>query len=376
MALLEMRDPVHQKVPRRVLIILPNWLGDVVMTTPLIEYLCATLDAMAPAERPELHLAVRRPWASLFADDSRIGGLFRVERNGRHHGLAGIWRQAMDLRRGAYDAVLVCPPSLRSGLVAALAGIALRVGYDSDARGLFMNPALAAGPRGARHFACEMLDLGAALVSEWGLAAPALDAESLPTPKLVVSGSREKPASGALWIVAPGTTYGEAKVWPLERVADFIETAVVDENARVVLLGDSQASDFVAQLRDRSAREWSSQLDAGAEVTDLTGQTNLSQVVELMRQARVFVGNDSGLMHLAGALGVAAVGVFGSSNPAWTHPLGPRTAAVVATGFDCQPCYRQRCNQPKFCLETVAADRVMAVVKELLAAENTAGSVA
>ena len=77
-------------------------------------------------------------------------------------------------------------------------------------------------------------------------------------------------------------------------------------------------------------------------------------------------------MHLAAALGVATVGIFGSSNPDWTAPLGPRTAFITAAGFDCRPCYRKTCNQPEFCLDRIGAEDVYELAQTLLAG-TTAG---
>jgi heptosyltransferase-2 len=360
----------------RVLVHLPNWLGDVLMTTPLLTYLADAFAARPAASRPSLHLAVNRSWSMLFAADPRLSGQLVLDRGDRHGGVAGLWRLAADFRRGAYDAVLIGPPSLRAGLAAALARIPVRVGRASDARGPLLRPALAVVPRGSRHFSREMLELGQALLDTLGLAAPALPAEGLPLPAVPGCDSVPAAVAGAdkpLWVVAPGTTYGEAKTWPVARVADFLGFAVGQAGVRVALVGDAQASGFAAELRESSGLAWSRELKLPADVIDLTGRTSLRDVVSILKSATAFVGNDSGLMHLAGALGLPTVGIFGSSNPDWTHPLGRRTAAVCATGFACRPCYRRTCNQPTFCLETVSATEVLGRLNEVLARKPAPG---
>jgi len=362
----------------RVLVHMPNWLGDVIMSTPLLNFLARAFAAVPAAARPELHLGICRQWSALFANDPRVRVSLILDRQGRHGGLPGIWRQAADLKQGRYDAIVLGPPSLRAGLTASLAGIPLRVGHATDGRGVLLNRALPRGPRGSRHFSFEMLELGLALLESLRIPAPTLPTEGLPLSSLPGWAGLPPEMAGVtaeypLWVVAPGTTYGEAKTWPSDRLGEFVEMAGGDVGARVVLLGDGATGDFVAAMRRASRLSWTAELSAPGQVVDLTGRTDLAQVVQVMKAASAFVGNDSGLMHLAGALGLPTVGVFGSSNPQWTHPLGERTAAVVAEGFSCRPCYRKTCNQPRFCLEDVTATTVMNRVQELLAASADLG---
>jgi len=363
----------------RVLIQLPNWLGDVVMTTPLLNFLAQAFAALPEATRPTLHLAVRRPWSVLFEADPRVAGTIIVDREKIHSGVGGIWRQATAFRSGRFSALLVAPPSFRAGLVAALSGISLRLGHATDGRGWLLRPSLARGPRGSRHYSFEMLDLGLALLDRLQITAPFVAGDQRPVATLPGCEAISAISLGwepgrPLWVVAPGTTYGEAKTWPQVRLSEMLELAVGDLGAQVVLLGDAQTADFVAHMRRLSQRHWTAELNPEADIVDLTGKTNLRQVVQVLKAATAFVGNDSGLMHLAGALGLPTVGIFGSSNPEWTHPLGERTTAVVAEGFPCRPCYRQTCNQPQFCLETVPAATVVRCVQKLLALKTSSES--
>ena len=175
----------------------------------------------------------------------------------------------------------------------------------------------------------------------------------------------EVAAGPPVWVLAPGTTYGEAKIWPLEQARRFADLAVAERGVRLVLLGDAAAAGFAAAMRQGSASPWRETLAGPAGIIDLCGRTSVAEAATLLRGARAFVGNDSGLMHLAGALGVPTVGLFGSTNPAWTAPLGPRTRVLAAEGFSCRPCYRRTCNQETFCLATIDAGAVLAAVDEL-----------
>ena len=273
-----------------------------------------------------------------------------------------LLRQAQAMRSVAADAVLLGPPSLRAGLTAGLSGIPLRIGYRGDGRDWLLSVGLKTPERGTLHYTREMLRLGAALQESWGWSSTA-DSEIDPV-ESYLPGCRDWSADDVgsgppLWAVAPGATFGQAKTWPVAKVAEFLTLAVRGQGRRVVLLGDASSKEFCRQLRESIRLPWRESLAGTAGVIDRTGKTDLPGVVGLLKAAEGFVGNDSGLMHLAGVLGVPTVGIFGSSNPDWTAPGGPRTSVVVADCYPCRPCYRPTCNQERFCLEDISARQVL-----------------
>ena len=346
----------------RLLVLAPNWLGDAVMLSPLLSLLDAARDPQG--RRPHLTLAVRRRWLPLFRTDPRCDHLVPVSRSGSHGGLTGMVRLGRDLRALQPDALVLGPPSLRAALVAVLSGARIRVGYRGDGRTVLLSHALTRPVRGSRHHVDELLDLGRATVAACGLTMT--DAGETGA---ILPGCADIPAATCdpgpeVWVLAPGTTYGEAKTWPVSRVAEFLDAAVSTEGVRVVLLGDASARTFVDEVATVVRAPWRTRIPGEAGVIDLVGTTGLDEAVAVLKAARAFVGNDSGLMHLAGALGLATVGIFGSSSPDWTSPLGPRTRTLVAEGFDCRPCYLRRCNQTAFCLDTIGAADVLAAVRE------------
>jgi heptosyltransferase-2 len=241
------------------------------------------------------------------------------------------------------------------------------VGYRSDGRGFLLSEGLPVGARGENHYSREMMALGRAWLRRRGFRIPDDAVSSGPSlPACSALPATATDTGPAVWALACGATYGEAKSWPAEQVAGFLDLAVRAGGARVVLLGDPAASGLAAALAARVSLPWRQELPGPAGVVDLTGRTDLAQAVAVLKAARLFVGNDSGLMHLAAALQVPTVGIFGSSNPDWTGPRGRWTIAVAAEGFACRPCYRRRCNQPTFCLETVTARQVFEAGQNLL----------
>lgn len=349
--------------PVRLLVAAPNWLGDVVMTSPLLDTLADARDAAG--RPPHLVLSVRRRWSALFRDDPRVGEILPVERGGRHRGPAGIWRLARDWRRARCAGVALGPPSLRVGLAACLGGLRQRVGYRTDGRGFLLNRGLPCARRGADHHETELTQLGRVLMENTGLTPgdrPA-DRQLLPGCAGVPARSTDGPP---VWVFAPGATYGEAKVWPLRHAAAFVGEAVRRRERRIVVLGDIQAAAAAADLAREAGVPCRQEMAGGAAVVDLAGRTDLLEAVAVLKAAEAFVGNDSGLMHLAAALGVPTVGVFGSSNPDWTAPRGPWTDTVAAEGFPCRPCYLRECDQPVFCLDEIPSARVMSALTALL----------
>ncbi len=351
----------------KVLLLAPNWLGDAVMFSALIEFLHHNR-ILPDSRRLVLDLAVRSAWAPLFKDDVRLGSILPVERSGRHGGILGGWKLGQDFRSRKPEAVLLGPPSFRAGLAAWRSGARIRIGYASDGRAPLLNQCLPVPVRGDVHHSMELVALGGLLLQ--ALAAKAqVDVPRGLLPTLPGCALIQPPvtnSSAPVWIFAPGATYGSAKSWPLRRAKVFVREAIKERGVRMVLLGDSAASGYALELAQELEIDRSEELTGGAGLVDLTGRTDLDRVVAIMKMCRVFVGNDSGLMHLAAALGVPTVGIFGSSNPRWTSPRGPCTRIVKADGFACRPCYLKSCNQKEFCLDSIFAPQVLSAVDHLL----------
>lgn len=368
-----MQPARNRRQPCRILLVAPNWLGDLIMTLPVLDWLAAARCAPGAPEF-SLSVAVRAAWAPLLTGDRRLDSLLVTERPGVHASWAGAARQAAQWRSGRFDAVLLGPPSLRAAVVAAAAGIPLRIGHRGDLRRPLLTRSLPREPRGSRHYSQEMLDLARALAHECGWADAVVSAAEAAQPALLAvdaAAARPEPGGRPLWSLGAGVTFGPAKTWPPARAAGFVR-AVAATGGRVLVLGDGSAAPLVAAIRaETPGLTWARGEAAvagepGADVVDLAGATDLAGVAGWLRASVAYVGNDSGLMHLAAALGVATVGLFGSSNPDWTRPLGPRAVALAADGFACRPCYRRTCNQRAFCLDTIDGRRVHEVALALL----------
>jgi heptosyltransferase II len=321
--------------PERVLVRLPNWLGDVFMARPLLFGLRAALPradvwCVGPAGPMELLRGdgVAEEWLAWPGDAAARRALL---------GRVRSWRP---------DLALVLPPSFSSAWFAWRAGAKRRVGYRGDARSPLLTRALPRPARGDRHLAEEYLALAAEAGVDQALRVP---------PPLATSA-----AAGGHALLGPGATYGPAKRWRAERFAE-VGRALVARGLAVKVAGTAAERAACDEVTGR--------IGAGAE--SVAGATGLVQLADLAAGAAVAVCNDSGLAHVCAAAGAPTVVVFGSTSSAWTAPLGPRVR-VVQRAPVCSPCFRRDCRIGYPCLEAVTVRDVLAACARLLAGREAA----
>jgi heptosyltransferase-2 len=331
----------------RQLIVSPSWLGDAVMMGALVQRLktadpAGSITVMAP---PHLEPLVRR-----------LPGVDATVANPFAHGaleLAARFRLGRSLR-GRFDAAYVLPHSWKSALAPFFAGIPKRVGFVGEGRyGLLSD---------ARRLDEEALPR---MVDRFcALAAPVDAAAASPAPGLSVdpdaaaaTGRRLGLADAPAVALCVGAEYGPAKRWPPRHFAE-LAGRLAAAGVRAWVLGGPADVAVGAEVAD---------LARGAAV-DLTGRTSLVEAAELLSLARAVVTNDSGLMHMAAALGRPLVALYGSSSPAFTPPLDDR-AVILREALDCSPCFERVCPLGHFkCLNELSPDRVWQALAPMLAA--------
>lgn len=242
------------------------------------------------------------------------------------------------------DRLLLMTGSFRSALQGLLSGFRERIGYGTDMRGLLLTKSLEP-PSGRDHHHSEDY---VRLVGEAGPAGVPV----VPPPSLGPSGSPHV-------AIFPGARFGPAKKWP--GFGLLAEELASGTGLPVVIYGSGDEEDELHGITGSKG---------GHEV--VTGLP-LPQLVSRLLSAVLAVGNDSGGVHLSAAAGVPTVTVFGSTSPAWTAPLGPRTA-VVKPSVDCSPCFRRSCPRgDAVCLSGITVDLVAEMALGLLSEERRKG---
>jgi heptosyltransferase-2 len=325
------------------LVIAPQWIGDAVMTEPLLRRLRArgerlavgALPWVAPVYRamPQVDEVIEFPF--------QHGGLqFKARR--------GIARQV----EGRFDTAYVLPNSLKSALLPFLASIPKRVGYLGEARVGLLTHRLK-NPKDKP----PMVAFYSALSGDKEGLEDDRPRLHLPAPQVTAALDALALRAGGYYVFAPGAEYGPAKRWPAIHYAELARNL----DRPVVLLGSGKEADLCQEIAGAAGH---------GTCLNVAGKTALLQAFALIAAARAVVSNDSGLMHVAAAFGVPQVAVFGSSSPLHTPPLNDQAQVLwlkqdpaYQPPLDCSPCFQRECPLGHTrCLYDITPERVLSAV--------------
>jgi heptosyltransferase-2 len=334
----------HRVAPARVLVRLPNWLGDCIMARPLLH----AIRAGWPAAKL-LGVGPEGPCAPLvdehvldeFLPWSRAAGV-RTDTTRR----VRAWRPEL---------AFVLPASFSSAWLAWRAGARDRVGFGGEWRDGLLSESLARSPRGERHLTDEFLDLGA----RRGLS-------EVPVPRLAPTAAGTEAAAGVLAragveageryaLLGPRSAYGPAREWFADRFVDA-GRALAGRGLRVLVCGTSSEREACAAVATA----------VGPGAASIAGETSLPALVAVAARARLALCNDSGLAHVAAATGAPTIQIYGSAASGWTAARGPHVR-ILHRAPVCSPCWRRTCVIGTRCLDAVRVPWVMRHADELLA---------
>ncbi len=333
-------------LPRKILIIKPSSLGDIIHSLPFLK----VMHDIFPAA--EIHWVVARGLEGVLEQHPMVDRVITINKDSWKR--PGNIRQtateftglAHHLRKEAYDLVVDLQGLLRSSIIAAMTGARVRVGFrEAREGGVFFYTHRVEGGK-ELHAVDRYLRIASALGG---------DIPEVKFPMPLVKASQEvkelKERIGEYAVIVPGARW-PSKQWPAERFGTL--AAMLDMPS--ILVGsaaDVQASQDIAE-RSRG------------KAVSCAGQTEMKDLFSLLRDARVVISNDSGPMHIAAAYGRPVVAIFGPTNPVRTGPYG--TSHLVArTNLRCAPCYKKKCGELK-CMTDIAVERVYDAVKQVTGA--------
>lgn len=323
-----------------MLLLAPNWLGDAIMALPAIR------DVRRHFSSDTLTIAARASVAPVFRAVPGVDRIVFLERG----------REASQLQG---EVGILFPNSFRSAWILKRSGVGQRWGYRSDFRSMLLTKAVRR-PRGKVSFP----EYYSALVRGLGVETGPLTARLELPDTTIAAAQRLLEHHG--WVpgqtlvgIAPGAAFGHAKRWLPTRFAELSKMVAQHAGTRCVILGRSEDRDAVADV----------------DGIDLVGKTDLTMFMGIVSQCQVLVANDSGGLHLAGALGVPAVGIYGPTDERYSRPITPseNTDRVVALSHPvfCRPCLLADCPIDHRCMKRIPTGRVFDAVRQFLLESHT-----
>jgi heptosyltransferase II len=341
----------------RILIRATNWVGDAILALPSLR---------AVRKRfPGAEIAiVARPYvADIYRDQEICNQLISYDPKGFHAGFFGRERLAAELHSQKFDVALLLQNAFDAAWLAWRANIPERIGYALDGRSFLLTKAVPVPRHGEipaheKFYYLELLRRAGWVDSVQdesfiGLLVPKekrWNADEL----LRKSGVRERALRIA---IGAGASYGSAKCWLPSRFAEVANRLQAEAGADVILFGTVAEASVSAAISAKMHQP----------PIDLTGKTAIADLPALLSQCHLFIGNDSGAMHVAAAVGLPIVAVFGPTDPFGTSPVTQRCSIVQQKPY-CSPCFLRRCPTDHRCMTTITADTVEAAAKAWLSA--------
>ncbi len=345
---------------KKVLVAAPNWIGDAVLALPAI----ARVRELFPASRitisglPHICELFRE---SPYVNDMRIYS-------------GSLLSTVSDIKKCGFDLAILLPNSFRTALMVNLARIPLRCGYNRDGRGIMLNMAIKVDARTKK---LPQTEYYLNIVNYINQELAGNDKNNPPIPPLEKGGKGgfewlhlsqgellhatkilhdyNVPQDSLLIGINPGAAYGSAKRWYPERFAQVSSALVNKHMAKVIIFGSQQELGIAREIENLSS----------VPVINMAGKTTIRELMALIKQCSIFITNDSGPMHIAAALNIPIVAIFGSTDPEKTGPMG-NNHIVIKKDVDCSPCFKRKCPTDLKCMDLITVDDVLKGVERII----------
>lgn len=343
----------NNKKPRNIIVRMPNWLGDLIMATPVLK------DLRTQFPESKITAMCQSKIAPLLKDDPHIDELYSYNKpSGWIHGMHETSELISTIQHGHYDLGILLTNSFSSAWWFWRGNVKFRLGYADHLRSLLLSEAV---PYPAQVNQQHLVTTYKMLLSPLGV--PLSDS----SPQLFISDEEFEEARQKLLLdgvnpleqtiigINPGAAYGSAKCWLPERFVEVSKTLLEDPKICILYFGDFAGSPLVRSICDQLPSE---------RVINFAGRTSLRELLALMLHCNVFLTNDSGPMHAASALGIPLVALFGSTSDVKTGPY--KNGYVIHKHVDCSPCYQRECPIDFRCMTRIESDEVVNAIKKQL----------
>jgi heptosyltransferase-2 len=338
-----MKKNISNQTCPRILIRAANWVGDAIMTTPVIRAVRKNfMDA---------HITVlAKPWViPVYEHNPYVDDVMVYDAAGRHKMGAGTLRLVSDIRQRQFDLAILMQNAFEAALLVFLARVPVRVGYNTDARTWLLKPVIPLDPALKK---THLIDYYLGILTGAGLATHGRDMDLYLSPADRDDADHrlfnlKKNGSDRVLGINPGATGGTAKRWFPDRYAALCRRLAKTYDTRILIFGGP---------KDRALGEQIRAMAPGCCV-NLAGETTLGQAFALIHQCDLFVTNDSGLMHAAAALNISQVAIIGSTDPKATSPDSP-ASTIIRVPVPCAPCLKDDCPTDHACMDRITVDMV------------------
>ena len=351
--------PLHSQEIHSFLLWMPNWIGDVVLTLPVIQ----SLRRAYPVAR--ISVVVKSPSDELLLGHPAINTVLTLPSGSEN----GFWQRvkfARSLKKLNFDVGVVFPNSFGSAFLLSLTGVNYRLGYNTDGRDILLTHPVTTTPHLKK--AQYRVEYFFKILSSLKLDSPDRDFAQLISQEGDTS-TREVLLDMGLdedeefLVLHPGTSKAE-RGWHAERFGILCQKLIKEDGKRLVLLGTEIESELLGRIKKSGQ----------SEMIKIIPHVNLRVLAGLLRKSRLFIGNDRGMMHLAAMVGVPVLGIFGPGSPGTSGPyIEMEKQEMVTKNFDCSPCkqkFFKECTPSPlykpYCLEDITVKDVHDAVRRLL----------
>jgi heptosyltransferase-2 len=314
---------------------------------------------------PQAHIALlAKPWvAPVYENNPHVDDMIIYDAAGRHSGLFGKFRLAKDLRRYHFDVALLLQNAFEAAFISWLAGIGMRLGFNTDGRKILLTHPVHRYPFLKRR---HQIDYYLEILQGAGLFTEPADME-------IVLSDTEKiravqyltdtgcPIDACVIGINPGAAFGTAKRWFENRFAEVCRRLKSIPNACFLIFGSPGEADLGHRIAGA----------VGGACINLCGKTTLREAISLIDRCRLFITNDSGLMHLAAAMNIPQIAIFGPTNHTTTSPRSA-SSHILRMPVACSPCMKPDCPIDHRCMDAVTVDHVLQTALHLLSEDRSA----